>query len=75
MVVKMIQDFRNRSSMDPQDKRKADLEELNNKQTEMSKTITEMKNILEGINSRITEAEKWISDQEDNGGNLCCRTE
>ena len=24
-----------------------------------------MKNTLEGINSRITEAEEWISDQED----------
>ena len=35
-----------------------DLEELKNKQTEMN-------NILEGINSRITEAEEWISDLED----------
>ena len=32
------------------------LEELKNKQ---------MNNTLEGINSRITEAEKWISDLED----------
>ena len=31
----------------------------------MSNTITEMKNILEGISSRITEAEEWISDLED----------
>ena len=28
----------------------------------MNNTITEMKNTLEGINSRITEAEEWISD-------------
>ena len=28
-------------------------------------TITEMKNTLEGINSRITEAEEWISDLVD----------
>ena len=35
-----------------------DLEELKNKQTEMNNTITEMKTILEGINSRITEAEE-----------------
>ena len=35
-----------------------DLEELKNKQTEM--TIT-----LEGINSWITEAEEWINDLED----------
>ena len=32
-----------------------DLEELKNKQTEMNKTITEMKNTLEGINSRRTD--------------------
>ena len=42
-----------------------DLEELKNKQTEMTNTITEMKTTLEGINSRITEAEEWISDLED----------
>ena len=33
-----------------------DLEELRNKQTEMNNTITEKKNTLQGINSRITEA-------------------
>ena len=42
-----------------------DLEELKNKQTEISNTITEMKNTLEGINGRITEAEERISDLED----------
>ena len=31
-------------------------------QTERNNTITEMKNTLEGINSRITEAEEQISD-------------
>ena len=31
----------------------------------MNKTITEMKNTLQGINSRITEAEERISDLED----------
>ena len=31
----------------------------------MKNTITEMKTTLEGINSRITEAEEWISDLED----------
>ena len=31
----------------------------------MTNTITEMKSTLEGINSRITEAEEWISDLED----------
>ena len=31
----------------------------------MTNTITEMKTTLEGINSRITEAEERISDLED----------
>ena len=31
----------------------------------MNNTITEMKNTLEGINRRITEAEEWISGMED----------
>ena len=31
----------------------------------MNNIISEMKNTLEGINSRKTEAEKWISDLED----------
>ena len=31
----------------------------------MNNTVTEMKNTLEGINGRITEAEEWISDLED----------
>ena len=35
-----------------------DPEELKNKHTETKRTITEIKNILEGINSRISEAEE-----------------
>ena len=31
----------------------------------MNSTINEIKNSLEGINSRITEAEEWISNLED----------
>ena len=31
----------------------------------MNNTINEIKNSLEGINSRKTEAEQWISDLED----------
>ena len=31
----------------------------------MNNTITEMKNTLEGINSRIIEAKEWISELED----------
>ena len=40
-----------------------DLEELKNKHTETNNT--EIKNILEGINNRISEAEEWISELED----------
>ena len=39
-----------------------DLEELKNKQTEMTNTITEKENTLEGINSRISEEEERESD-------------
>ena len=35
-----------------------DLEELKNKHKEKNNTITEIKNILERINSRISEAEE-----------------
>ena len=35
-----------------------DLEELKNKHTETNNTFTEIKNTLEGINSRISEAEE-----------------
>ena len=67
MIVKMIQDLRKR--MEAKNKKmqemfNKDLEELKYKQTEMNNTITEMKTTLEGINSRITEAER-ISDLED----------
>ena len=42
-----------------------DLEEPKNKQTKRNNAKTEMKNTLEGITSRITEAEGQISDLED----------
>ena len=41
-----------------------DLDKLTNKHTEINNTITEIKNALEGINSRISEAEQ-ISELED----------
>ena len=41
-----------------------DLKELKSKQTMMNNTKYEIKNSLEGINSRITEAEEQISDLE-----------
>ena len=42
-----------------------DLEELKRKQTVMNNTKNEIKISLEGIYSRITEAEEQISDLED----------
>ena len=39
-----------------------DLEELKNKHTETDNTITKNKNTLEGINSRISEAEERVSE-------------
>ena len=67
MIVKMIQDLRKRMEAKiekMQETFNKDLDELKNKQTEMNNTITEMKTTLEGINSRITEAE-GISNLED----------
>ena len=65
MLVKMIQNLGNRMEK-IQETFNKDLEELKSKQTMMNNTINEIKNSLEGINSRITEAEEeWISDLED----------
>ena len=64
MVVKMIQNLGNRMEKIKEMFNK-DLEELKNKQTMMTNTVDEIKNSLEGINSRITEAEERINDLED----------
>ena len=64
MIVTMIQNLRNRIEKIPETFNK-DLEELKSKQTVMNNTITEIKNTLEGINIRITEAEEQVSDLED----------
>ena len=64
MIVKMIQNLGNRMEK-IHDTFNKDLEELKSKQTMSNNTINEIKNSLQGINSRITEAEEWISDLED----------
>ena len=64
MAVKMIQNPGNRMEK-IQETFNKDLEELKSKQTMMKNTINEIKNSLEGINSRTTEAEERISDLED----------
>ena len=53
MIVKMIQNLRNRMD-EIQEKFNKDLEELKSKQTMRNSTINEIKNSLEGINNRIT---------------------
>ena len=57
MIVKRIQNLKNRMEK-MQDSINKDLEELKNKHTERSNTITEVKNTLEGMNSRISEGEE-----------------
>ena len=64
MMVKMIKNLENRMEK-MQESINKDLEELKNKHRETNNTITEIKNILEGINSRISEAEEGISELED----------
>ena len=64
MIVKMIQNLGNRIDK-IQETFTKDVEELNSKQTMMNNTINEIKNSLEGINSRINAAEEGISDLED----------
>ena len=63
-IVKMTQNLRNRMEK-IQETFNKDLEEQKSKQTMMNNTINEIKNSLEGIKSRITEAEKRKSDLED----------
>ena len=57
MGVKMIKNLENKMETMKEAINKAKQEELMNKHTETNNT-TEIKNTLEGINSRISEAEK-----------------
>ena len=57
IIVKMIRNLENKMEK-MQESIKKDLEELKNKHTKTNNTITEIKNTLEGINSRISEAEE-----------------
>ena len=62
VIVNMIQNLENKMEK-MQESINKDLEELKNKHT--NNTITEIKNTLEGFNSRISEAEERISELED----------
>ena len=57
MIVKIIKNLENKMEK-MQESINKDLEELKKKHTETNNTITETKDTLEGINSRISEAEK-----------------
>ena len=64
MIVKMIQNLGNR--MDKmQETFNEDVEELKRNQATMKNTINEIKDTLEGINGRMTEAEERVGDLED----------
>ena len=57
MIVKMIKNLENKMEK-MQESINKDLEELKSKHTETNYTITEIKNTLEGINSRLSETEE-----------------
>ena len=57
MIVKMIKNLENRMEK-MQESINKDLEDLKNKHIEMNSGVTEIKNTLEEINSRISEAEE-----------------
>ena len=70
MIVKMLQRVENKmekmkETIDHVNTITKEIEETKNKQTELNNTITEIKATPEGTNSRITEAENWISELED----------
>ena len=75
MIVKMIQNLENKMELQinsletrnekMQERFNKDLEEIKKSQYIMNTAINEIKNTLEGTNSRITEAEDRISEVED----------
>ena len=55
MIVKMIKNLESKMEK-MQESINKDLEELKNKHTQTNNTVADIKNTLEGINSRISEA-------------------
>ena len=77
IIVKMIQDLKRRMEAQTEKIKEMFSKELKNirhKQTELNNTITEMKNILKGINCRITKAEKQVSWKTERGQSLLQNT-
>ena len=80
MIVKMTQNLENKMELQinsletrmvkMQDMFNKDLEEIQKIHLIMNNAITEIKNTLEGTNSRITEAEERISEVEDRMGEI-----
>ena len=73
IIVKITQDVRRRMEAQTekiQEMFSKKLKNIRHKQTELNNTITEMKNILKGINCRITKAEKQVSELEDKMGTI-----
>ena len=64
IIIKMIKNLENKMEK-MQESINKDLEELKNKHTVTNSTITEIKNTLKGITSRISKAEERISGLED----------
>ena len=60
IIEKMIKNLENKMEK-MQESVSKDLEELKDKHAVANNTITEIKNTLEGINSRISEADKSVS--------------
>ena len=58
MIVKMIKNLENKMEKKMQESINKDPKELKTKHTERSNIIAAIKNTLEGINSRISEAEE-----------------
>ena len=70
MIVKTFQNLKNRmekmqEGINTINTITNNIDEIRNKQSEVNNTIAEIKNTLEGPNSRLTEAEEWISELED----------
>ena len=75
MIIKMAQNLRNKIEAQinspeawiekMQEMFGNDLKELKNKKWAMNNTISEVKNILEGTNSRLSWAGEWKSELED----------
>ena len=64
IIIKLIKNLENKMEK-MQEAIDKDLEELKNKHTETNYTVPDIKNTLEGINSRTSEAEERISELED----------